>query len=618
MSKSSGSLADQLQSLGVAKQKAPKQPVKNKSKKPVSNFRSKAAREPGVADPESQIRQKLADANAQSEDAEQTKTREIKPAKRDAPHVIIETRKRLPSRAVDPSRKPSKPVQPVKQPKGQLTQSAARRLHYEPKPPVKEVHEAAAKPALAPTHKPAPAPEPSRREIPGETRPFTAAEAFAHITRIVGASTPAIEERPTRIQSKEARRLDEAVRSGAEWLRDNPEPDFDNGFVVGFDFGTSSLKVVVRDPYVAGNPLAALPAPVELRSQGHPYLWQTVVWFDPAVEIFRLYPTPGAITLDGFKTGIIAGNGSEAIFDEPKISRSEGATAFIALHLCHLLGWYAKEQPLERSKAKNFLAINIGVPVATSDNPAALQPFKEVVRAAVELARSCEPLTLEMVRAALEMVHAEDLPDGFDLIPELSAALVGYASDPTSPLGSHVLVDVGASTLDMVAFNLVEDEDEAEIKAFSATVELLGSSALEVAQNKGVLKSDFLKACNHQFGNTFAQACRLAPLNFSLAKNPNRKDVYLVVTGGGSNSILHKEFFARLRDPHRALGPGRIDQPAPPSEIIALDCDRTRLLLAFGLAHDIPDIVSTTNPSRIPRLQTKQATGPEYVGAEQT
>ncbi|WP_128891748.1 hypothetical protein [Erythrobacter sp. HKB08] len=619
MSKSNGSLADQLQALGVAKQKAPNQPNKKKSKKPVSDFRSKA-REPSVADLEAEMKQKLAEANAQTEHAEQTKAREIKPAKRNATPVIVETRKSPPSRTVDPGRKPSKAVRPVKQPKGQLTKSASKRLHYEPKPAVKEAPNAPAKAAPAPKHKPAPPPEPSPQEIPGETMPFTAAEAFAHITRIVGGSTPAIEERPSRIQSGEARRLDDAVRSGAEWLRDNPEPDFDNGFVVGFDFGTSSLKVVVRDPYVAGNPVAALPAPAELRSQGHPYLWQTVVWFDPTNETFRLYPTPGAITLEGFKTGIIAGKGSEPICDEPKISRSEGASAFIALHLCHLLGWYAKEKPLARSKAKNFLAINIGVPVATSDNPDALQPFKEVVRAAAELACSCEPMTLERVRAALDMVQAEDLPGGFDLIPELSAALVGYASDPNSPWGAHVLVDVGASTLDMVAFNLVENDDEAQIKAFSASVELLGAAALEIARSKAIADADFLKACNHQFGDTYGYACRedVAPMSFSKKWNPDRKDVQLVVTGGGCATSVHSGFIKDLRSPTRVLGQGDIARPEPPREIAAIDCDRSRLLLAFGLAHDIPDIPPPTLPSRIPKIGPKPQDGPTYVGPEQT
>ena len=618
MSKSSGSLADQLQALGVATQKAPNQPnKKSKSKKPVSDFRSNA-REPSVADLEAEMKKKLTDTNAQSEDAEKANARKIKPARRNAVPVIVERRKSPPSRAVDPSRKPSKPVPPVKQPKVQLTQSASKRLHYEPKPPVKEAPKAPAKPASARKHKPAPPPEPAPREIPGETRPFAAAEAFAHITRIVGGSTPAIEERPGRIQSSEARRLDEAVRSGAEWLRDNPEPDFDNGFVVGFDFGTSSLKVVVRDPYVAGNPVAALPAPAELRSQGHPYLWQTVVWFDPTDETFRLYPTPGAITLEGFKTGIIAGKGSEPICNEPKISRSEGATVFVALHLCHLLGWYAKEKPLARSKAKNFLAINIGVPVATSDNPDALQPFKEVVRASSELACSCEPLTLERVRAALEMVQAEDLPDGFDLIPELSANLVGCASDPTTPWGAHVLVDVGASTLDIVAFNLVENDDEVHIKAFSASVELLGAAALDIARSEVIADADFLKACNHQFGDTYGHACREDVARPSFSPVLRREGVQLVVTGGGCATSVHSGFIKDLRSPTRALGPGDTARPEPPREIAAIDCDRSRLLLAFGLAHDLPDIPPPTLPSRIPKITPKPDDRPGFVGPEQT
>ncbi|MBY6014083.1 hypothetical protein KUV75_04100 [Qipengyuania gaetbuli] len=616
MNKSNGTLADQLQALGVAKQKAAKQPNVKGSGQPVKDFRTKAVREPEVADFEAQMRQKLADANAQIADAEQTKVREIKPAKRDAPPVIIETRKRPPSRTVHSSSKPSKPVRPVKQPKGNLTQSASERLHYEPKAPVEEAPKAATKPAPAPKHKPAPPPETAPCDVPGETRPLTAAEAFDHITRIVGASTPAIEKRPVTIQSSEARRLDDAVRNGAQWLRDNPEPDYDDGFVVGFDFGTSSLKVVVRDPYVAGNPLAALPAPAELRSQGHPYLWQTVVWFDPADETFRLYPTPGAITLEGFKTGIIAGNGSEAICDEPKISRSEGATSFIALHLCHLLGWYAKEQPLERSKAKNFLAINIGVPVATSDNPAALQPFKEVVRAAAELACCCEPFTLERVRAALKMVEAEDLPEGFDLIPELSAALVGYASDPTSPWGAHLLIDVGASTLDMVAFNLVENDDEAQIKAFSASVELLGAAALDIARGQKIDDADFLKACNHQFSDTYTYACRedIARSNFS--PSVRRQDVQLVITGGGCATSVHSSLIARL--PGAILGDRNHVRPEPPTDIVTTECDRARLLLAYGLAHDIPDIPPPTLMSRIPRITSKPDTQPVFVGAELT
>lgn len=617
MNKSTGSLADQLQSLGLVKQKIPRQPNKKKGKQPASDFRSKEARNPGVADLEAEMKQKLANSDSQNKDAKKANVREIKPAKRHAAPVIVETRRSPPSRVADPGGKPSKPVHPVKQPNGRLTGPAIERLHEEPKPSMTEAPRAPAKAAPVPTREPAPPPKTAQSEIPGVTRPFKAAEAFEHIIRVVGASRPAIEKRSSEIRSSEAHRLDEMVRNGAKWLRDNPNPDLDNGFVVGFDFGTSSMKIVVRDPYVAGNPVAALPAPLELRSQGHPFLWQTVVWLDPADDTFRLYPTPGAITLEGFKTGIIAGKGAEPICDEPRISRSEGASAFVALHLCHLLGWYAKEKPLARSRASNFLAINIGVPVATSDNPAALQPFKEVVRAAAELACSCEPLTIERVRAALDMVKAEDLPNGFDLVPELSANLVGYASDPTSPWGAHVLVDVGASTLDIVAFNLVENEDEPQIKAFSASVELFGAAALDIARSEGIADADFAAACNHQFGDTYLYACREDVARACFSPTLRSDDVELVITGGGCATPLHSRFVTDLRGSKRVLGEGKIVRPEPPREIAPIDCDRSRLLLAFGLAHDKPDIPPPTLPSRIPKIAPKPDNHPGFVGPEQ-
>jgi hypothetical protein len=554
MNKSRGSLSDQLKALGLDTRAGSKSSEKERAKKPISDFRSRSAREPSVTDREAEMNRKLARAASQAKDARKANMQKMKPAES----------------------------------------------------------------ATAPQHKPAPPNKPAPDQTPGVPGTSEGAKAFERIISVVGAARPIIERRPRKIPSSEARRLDDLVRNGAEWLRKNPKPDLDNGFVVGFDFGTSSLKVVVRDPYVAGHPLAALPAPSDLRSQGHPYLWQTVVWFDPRDNTFRLYPTPGAITLEGFKTGIIAGKGLEPICDKPKISRSEGATAFVALHLCHLFGWYEREKPLARSKAKNFLSVNIGVPVATSDNPAVLEPFKEVVRAAAELACSCEPLTIERVRAALDMVKEEGLPDGFDLVPELSANLVGYANWPTSPWGAHVLIDVGASTLDIVAFNLVQDNGQAQIKAFSASVELLGAAAWDIACGQGISKEEFTDACNHQFSETYLYACREDVARSSFSPLFRReKEVQLVITGGGCTRPLHSDFINALRSEKRVLGPGKIVRPEPPPEITKIDCDRSRLLLAFGLAHDIPEIPAPTLPSRIPKITPIADKEPQYIGKDQ-
>ena len=512
-------------------------------------------------------------------------------------------------------------------PKVRLTRAAQERLRYEPisnADPEPDIRvEAGPQDETAPPSiivgVTADVDQPGGEELPdaeaAELVFHSYEHAFQYIVALVGESTPEIEDRPASLPVENIAQLDRRIESGARWLRDHPDADED-GYVVGFDFGTSSVKMVVREPYRAGNETAALPAPLELRSLGHPYLWQTAVWFDPAASRFSLYPVPGAKVLEGFKTGIVGGNGKEAVWTDPEVSRSEAATAFIALHLCNLMGWYEEEKPLKRSTASNYLKINIGVPVATQDNPAALAPFEEVVCAAVELSRACEPVTLKNVKDSLAISRREKVPQGFGLVPELSAALVGYALDPTSPLGAHVLIDVGASTLDVVAFNLIDQEGMPEIKAFAASVELLGAAALDVATRHEINDADFSKACNHQFGHTYGVACDVAPRSFSLKNNPDRPDVRLVITGGGCGTAVHAGMIAEL--PDRILGGQSGARPQPPLSIASMACDRSRLLLAYGLAHDDPDIPYPTLPSDIPPIPRRPAdTGPSIIGPEQ-
>ena len=175
---------------------------------------------------------------------------------------------------------------------------------------------------------------------------------------------------------------------------------------------------------------------------------------------------------------------------------------------------------------------------------------------------------------------------------------MGYANAATSKFGSHVLVDVGASTLDIVAFNLLDQSDGHEIKAFAASVELLGAAALDVAKKKRISGVTFLKACNFQFGDTYSYASRPDVADICFSKVKRRENVQLVITGGGCNTKLHSKFVGSL--PERLLGEQTIERPLPPSKIAEETCDLSRLLLAYGLAHDDPEMPEPTLPSRIP------------------
>src|SRR3546814_1753842 len=66
-----------------------------------------------------------------------------------------------------------------------------------------------------------------------------------------------------------------------------------------------------------------------------------------------------------------------------------------------------------------------------------------------------------------------------------------------------MLVDVGSSTLDIVAFNLVGRE---RVAVFSAAVELLGAAALDSALSRQLSAGDFKRACDHEFEEVFGRA----------------------------------------------------------------------------------------------------------------
>lgn len=126
-----------------------------------------------------------------------------------------------------------------------------------------------------------PAQRPSRVNTPAELLGVPAlnyVNARVNISAVRGEVPP-----PTTIDQDEADDLQSCLRAGANLLSARPLPD-ETGFLVGFDFGTSSSKIVVHQPG-AGDLAYTLPVPEALRviEQGRcqQHLWRSVVWFCP-------------------------------------------------------------------------------------------------------------------------------------------------------------------------------------------------------------------------------------------------------------------------------------------------------------------------------------------------
>src|SRR3546814_7567829 len=123
------------------------------------------------------------------------------------------------------------------------------------------------------------------------------------------------------------------------------------------------------------------------------YRWQPSGGLAPKVVRFSLYPLPGAVTLEGFKTGSIGAHGGELVRPDVSITRVEAAAAFLALHFAHFFGWYRQAKPLGPAGADQFMAVNVGIPVAAHDDARSFSIFKRIVAAAVELAPFASRLT---------------------------------------------------------------------------------------------------------------------------------------------------------------------------------------------------------------------------------
>ena len=439
----------------------------------------------------------------------------------------------------------------------------------------------------------------------------TKKDVLPAVRKVFAELPPPIETRPRSVQGVTRTPVEGFIARGAELFARRPGPDH-SGYIIGCDFGTSCVKIVVRQPYSASDP-AARPAPSALQSRGHPYLWQTVVWFDPQSKQFSLLPSKGAVALEGFKAGILAGEGGKRVVPDLPITRREAAAAFLALQLSHCLGWYDIERPLGEQGADHFLAINVGIPVAAQDDARTYRDFNHVVSTAGVLISEASNLTHGQVRAALQ-ASADSLPDGFELIPELAAAIYGYANGSFARLGSHVMIDVGASTLDIVAFILHENDEKKIVSALAAEVDLLGAAALAAAKQAGFNDQLFRGACIGLFDDVFHYARRddVAPLNFDEARRS--KPVQLIVVGGGSKTEVHKDMIGRV---HPCLGDLKILSPEPPLLLPAGPCDTSRLLLAFGLTADIPEQLELRRPSAIVRIAPMERSAVSFISKDQ-
>lgn len=248
--------------------------------------------------------------------------------------------------------------------------------------------------------------------------------------------------------------------------------------VVGLDFGTSCTKAVIRSPFAFQSRATAV------RWRGGnvdgPYLLPTVLYETNAG--FNL-ESGGAVrsTHDKLKIDLM---------NNPTVRETRArAAAYLGLALRAARQWFLDSQHDVYERFRFRWALNLGIPSAGYDDERVREAFCAVARAAWRLSLRPDPPTLnEAVGAFTDAERGVDSLEHVDVVPEIAAEVVGYARSKHRREGLHVMVDVGASTIDICGFVLhpADGGDGDQYDLLTALVKRLGLHELHLRRTRAV------------------------------------------------------------------------------------------------------------------------------------
>lgn len=253
--------------------------------------------------------------------------------------------------------------------------------------------------------------------------------------------------------------------------------------VIGLDFGTSSTKVVIRSPFMARS--RAIAIPWRCGNSRQTYLLSTVLYENGRGE-FDLNPSEDVQrTLRDLKIKLM---------DKPKHRDAKAQViAYLGLTLRTARQWLLETQKDVYGLYRIRWALNMGIPSAgyNDEDEIMRAAFGSVARAAWKLSLQPDLPTLDTATEALRTADCESNSSvGIEVVPEIAAEVVGYARSRSRSEGLHVMVDVGASTIDICGFVLHSREGEDRYELLAALVERLGMHELHLRRMDAIKATD--------------------------------------------------------------------------------------------------------------------------------
>ncbi len=442
------------------------------------------------------------------------------------------------------------------------------------------------------------------------------------------------------------------------------EPAAPRTVTVGLDFGTAFTKAVVG----VGDDSYAVPLRRE-RSGIEAYLLPGLLR-RTAAGTFELAESKGDEgVLENLKLGLI---------EHPREPKAIAAAAgFLALVLQRVRLELMQSQAEIYGRNRLDWHLNVGVPAESYDNRPLVDAFAAVAWAAWTLSVStnridparalvCAKDALSPHSDAARYTSVADRllhRDQVQVVPEVVAETASYARSPLRNDGLHLLVDVGAGTLDVNAFNLFDRRGDDRHVLFLPKVQPLGSSFLgryriERLRERGVALDGVAALLGDEFGTWLAREELESRLGlpggtvarlegpfldrvgrvlwdevFLKVRNDDgrelhdwRQPVPTFLAGGGSWDAAYRERIGKLSWDMQCNGQGGLALRALPmpdrfghTEI--LEGQFHRLAVAYGLAQDPLNLGDFIPHGHLPpvarRREEEDHWSDRYISADQ-
>ena len=268
----------------------------------------------------------------------------------------------------------------------------------------------------------------------------------------------------------------------------NGEPQEEREIVIGLDFGTSSTKICFRD--VQRNQSFLIDFGDYSHFDSATYLLQSTLYYRTGQQVFSL--TKGDHKLNELKIQLMESPTVSCIelADGTSLSSEEVVSTYLGLAL-KLARWRFKQLfGAQYAKVEILWQLNLGIPSRSYDDVELVASYHKIGMAAWDLSLESEFIDAEKMKSVWESVtrtleesvevSADSLhPDQVVPIPEVVAGAVGYANSSIKRDNfMHLLIDIGASTVDIATLFLSSRAGVDRYSFLTAEVAALGGYQL--------------------------------------------------------------------------------------------------------------------------------------------